>query len=75
MKRRVLVAGCGYVGAEVAARLAARGQEVFGLLRAGAGPDGVTMVHADLTSPASLAQLPEGITHLVYAAAASGFGE
>lgn len=76
MTRRVLVAGCGYVGAEVAARLAERGEEVFGLRRSdGPGPAGVVMIAADLTRAETLSALPTGITHVVYAAAATGFGE
>lgn len=73
---RVLVAGCGYVGSELAARLAADGHVTFGLRRrAGPLPDGVQPITADLCDRAALrAALAEvehgGIDAVVYAAAA-----
>lgn len=64
---RVLIAGCGDVGSRAARRLLARGSTVYGLRRsAGALPDGVEAVRADLGDTASLAALPEAIDQLVY---------
>ena len=64
---RVLLAGCGDVGLRVAQRLRARGDEVWGLRRGGAdaGMD-LHWLHADLGDPASLRDLPRGLTQLVY---------
>jgi nucleoside-diphosphate-sugar epimerase len=73
---RVLVAGCGYVGSELARQLAADGHVVYGLRRsAGALPEGVQRLAADLGDRAGLhAALAEvehgGIDAVVYAAAA-----
>lgn len=75
---RILVAGCGYVGSELAVRLAADGHAVFGLRRgARPPPDGVEALRADLCDRAGLrAALAEvehgGIDAVVYAAAADG---
>ena len=68
---RVLIAGCGYLGAEVARRLVARGDEVLALRRSDAPPpDGARAVRADLADPASLASaVPAGLDGVVYAAA------
>ncbi|MDQ3033141.1 MAG: NAD-dependent epimerase/dehydratase family protein, partial [Myxococcota bacterium] len=68
----VLIAGCGYVGAALASRLVAKGERVFGLRReAGALPEGVHAIAADLTDRASLV-LPPDIDRLVYAVAPDG---
>jgi nucleoside-diphosphate-sugar epimerase len=74
---RCLVAGCGYVGSALAARLAARGCEVFGLRRRPAGlPAGVVPVAADLSDRAGLAaRLPRGLDSAIYAAAADARDE
>jgi len=64
---RVLIAGCGDIGMRVAARLSGRGDAVWGLRRrppAHGGP--LRWVAADLSSAASLAGLPTGVTHLAY---------
>lgn len=67
--RRVLIAGCGDVGTRLALRLLARGAEVWGLRRSARPlPSGVQALRADLTDPATLRDLPRGITHVVYAA-------
>ncbi|MCB9597973.1 MAG: NAD-dependent epimerase/dehydratase family protein [Sandaracinaceae bacterium] len=72
--RAVLVAGCGYVGSALAARLASAGHTVFGLTRSPRElPDGVRAIQADLTSTASLrAAVPSDVEQVVFAAAASG---
>lgn len=73
---RALIAGCGFVGRELAAQLVARGDEAFGLARRPEGlPPGVVPLAADLTDPASLRSLPEGLDAVVYAAAASGYSD
>lgn len=64
---RVLIAGCGDVGARVAQLLHGSGNEVWGLRRSHAPlPDGVTLLQADLTNADSLRQLPERIDQVVY---------
>jgi len=74
---RCLIAGCGYVGSALAARLAAQGHEAFGLRRRPEGlPPGVTPVAADLTERSGLAaRLPDALDAVVYAAAADGRDE
>lgn len=72
---RVLIAGCGYVGSELAARLADVGHRVHGLRRRPHGlPAGVVPVAADLTRPETLVGLPEADV-VFYTAAADGPGE
>jgi nucleoside-diphosphate-sugar epimerase len=68
---RVLIAGCGYVGAALAARLAEDGHDVWGMRRDPSGlPGGVRPLAADLRDPASLAALPDALDHVFYTAAA-----
>lgn len=68
MTRRVLIAGCGYVGTALGLELARSGSEVWGLRRSASGmPAEIRPVEADLRDRGSLA-LPEGLTHVVYAA-------
>jgi nucleoside-diphosphate-sugar epimerase len=74
-RARCLVAGCGYVGAALAAQLRDAGHDVFGLKRQPAGlPDGVTPVLADLADArslaAALARIDGVLDIVVYAAAA-----
>jgi nucleoside-diphosphate-sugar epimerase len=70
---RVLIAGCGYLGAALGARLAAEGHAVFGLRRLPVGlPAGVVPIAADLGDSASLRRaLPGQLDAAVYAAAPS----
>ena len=69
----VLIAGCGYIGTALGARLAADGYTVWGLRRqARELPPGLHPVEADLTLPESLRALPRGIDVVFYTAAASG---
>ncbi|GAA0887913.1 NAD-dependent epimerase/dehydratase family protein [Rhodanobacter soli] len=68
MSERILLAGCGDLGERVAQRLHARGDEVWALRRQppARGGHGVHWLRGDLTDPASLHELPAGITRLVY---------
>ncbi|MFO8115807.1 MAG: NAD-dependent epimerase/dehydratase family protein [Halorubrum sp.] len=85
---RVVVVGCGYVGLELAAQLAARGHAVTGVRRSDAGLDAVEAVgdhpddgtegavdavRADATDPASLDVLPDADA-VVFAASSGGRG-
>ncbi len=67
--RRVLIAGCGYVGGRLAEMLVADGCTVWGLTRSGTRlPAGVRGVGADLGAPAGWPDLPDPIDALVFAA-------
>jgi len=73
---RILVAGCGYVGSALAARLADDGHAVWGLARRPRDlPAGVRPLAADLGDPAALADLPPGLDAVFYTAAAEEGGE
>ena len=68
--RRVLIAGCGYVGVRLASRLAREGASVFALRRGrGPLPVGVEPVVADLARIETLGSLPPRIDAVVYTAA------
>jgi len=70
---RVLIAGCGYVGAALGARLALAPHEVWGLRRRNASlPVGVRPIVADLAVPRSLRELPPRLDVVVYMASAGG---
>lgn len=59
MSARALVAGAGYVGAELARRLVAAGHDVTVLRRSAAPPPaGARAFRADLSAPGALAALP-----------------
>jgi nucleoside-diphosphate-sugar epimerase len=68
VSERILLAGCGDLGERVAQRLRARGDEVWALRRQppARGGHGIHWLRGDLTDPASLHELPAGITRLVY---------
>jgi nucleoside-diphosphate-sugar epimerase len=67
---RVLVVGCGYVGARLAALLVDDGAEVWGAKRDPTGlPPGVRPVAVDVTAPGSLSALPGTVDAVVYAVA------
>lgn len=71
--RRVLIAGCGYVGTALGRMLAADGGEVFGLRRSpGKLPDGIEPVLADLTDPSSLDALPTDLDAIAVTVSADG---
>ena len=70
---RVLIAGCGDVGGELARRLLADGHEVYGLRRrVHLLPAGVRPIAADLQDPDSLRAVPDGLDAVCYVAAADG---
>ena len=68
-----MIAGCGYVGTELAVRLVEEGHEVFALRRSEAAPvAGVTWLRIDLTDIDALRGLPPGIDLVCYSASAGG---
>lgn len=68
---RILIAGCGDVGGELARRLLADGHAVYGLRRRPHFlPEGVRPVAGDVRDPESLRALPDGLDVLCYTAAA-----
>ncbi len=68
---RILIAGCGFVGAALARRLASENHEVWGLRRSPEGlPPGVHPLAADLCQPESLRNLPPDIDFVFYTASA-----
>jgi len=76
LSERILIAGCGYVGSELARRLADHGHTVWGLRRSvDALPPGVRPFAADLSDPTSLTALPAHLDVVVYAASAHGFSD
>jgi nucleoside-diphosphate-sugar epimerase len=73
---RVLIAGCGDVGSALGLILAADGDQVLGLRRHPERlPAPIVPVRADLFTGDGLAAAAEGVTALVYAAAADGFSD
>ncbi|MDS4070410.1 MAG: SDR family oxidoreductase [Candidatus Competibacter sp.] len=73
---RILIAGCGDVGAALGLCLHADGHEIWGLKRHPADlPPEIRPLAADLTDPATLAALPPKLDYVVYCAAATGFSE
>jgi nucleoside-diphosphate-sugar epimerase len=73
---RILIAGCGYVGSELAGRLRRAGHTVYGLRRDTSRlPAGVQSVAADLGDMSSLRVLPAAIDFVFYTASASDYGE
>jgi nucleoside-diphosphate-sugar epimerase len=73
---RVLIAGCGYVGAVLGRALAEESHDVWGLRRRVAPlPGGILPVVADLGLAASLADLPPDLDYVFYMASPGGFEE
>ena len=70
---KILIAGCGYVGEELANLLLADGHEVWGLrrnprsLRAG-----IEVIAADLAQPEDLRDLPGGLDTVFYLVSPNG---
>lgn len=73
--KKILIAGCGDVGATLGLRLVEDGHQVFGLRRnVAALPSPLEAVAADLSEPATLRSLPE-VDWVYYSAAADGRDE
>lgn len=72
---RILIAGCGDLGTHVAKLLLSEhGNEVFGIRRtppAGDTQHDIHWIAANLTDAVSLRAIPQGITHIIFAAAPS----
>ena len=69
---RILIAGAGYAGLQLAKRLAQRDADVFALRRRpGQLPTGCESVVADLTQADGLSGIPSGLTGVAFCAAAS----
>jgi len=72
----ILIAGCGYVGTELAIRLRDVGHTVWCIRRSvDKLPEGVEALGGDLTKPASIPALPSSIDRVLYCAGAGGFEE
>lgn len=73
MKKNVLIAGCGYVGAELASQLlATQTCHVWGLKRnPGNLPAGITPVRGDISSTETLGKWPERIDYMIFSASAN----
>lgn len=70
--RRILIAGCGYVGGRLARLLAEAGARVYALRRSpGASVSGAATVHADLGDTRSLRKLPQPLHGVVFSAGPS----
>ncbi len=70
---RILIAGCGYVGSELAANLARERHEVWALRRSEApAPAGARAIRADLLDVDRLRALPSRIEIVFYTASAGG---
>lgn len=68
---RILIAGCGYVGAALGSLLAGEGHAVWGLRRrTELLPSEISPVRANLAEPESLARLPDRLDFIFYTAAA-----
>jgi len=74
--RRILIAGCGYVGGRLAELLTEAGATVFALRRSsGAAVSGAKAVRADLLDPQSLRELPQPLDGAVFSASPSAYDE
>jgi len=71
--RRVLIAGCGYVGIALGERLLRDGVQAIGMRRnVGALPEALDGVSADLTDVTSFSAIPAKITDVVITASPGG---
>lgn len=73
---QVVIAGCGYVGNELARMLLAEGHEVFGIRRdASHLAPGVRGIQGDLARPESLGPAPQRVEYAVFAVGADESSE
>lgn len=73
---RVLIAGCGDIGATLGLGLHADGHDVWGLRRnTGVLPSEIHPVRADLAIPEELGSLPPDVDAVIYIAAADAFDD
>ncbi|QBM18247.1 hypothetical protein MARI_23870 [Marinobacter sp. JH2] len=74
---RILVAGCGKLGGDMALALADHNAQVFGLRRSPEKvPAGITGIGADLTKPETLeGKLPEDLDIIIYCLTPSSYDE
>lgn len=71
MKKRVLIAGCGYVGSKLVELLANADYELYTINRSRRKPVACeTVIQLDLSKPDSFVAIPTDLTHIVYALAA-----
>jgi nucleoside-diphosphate-sugar epimerase len=71
--RKILIAGCGYIGTALGMRLTASGDRVWGLRRnIGKLPKAIQPLEADLTDAAAVAALKLDADAVVYCASAQG---
>ncbi len=74
--KRVMIAGCGYVGTEAGRMLVEKGIDVFGLKRNPETlPAFITPVHGDLEQPETLDNLPADLDAVVISVSAGSFDE
>lgn len=74
--KKILIAGCGDIGARLGLQLAAQGWKVYALRRNPAAlPARFFSIRADLTDPASLRALPGDADFVLYTATAASFDE
>ena len=79
VNHKCLVVGCGYVGLPLGKELVRQGHDVFGLRRsvlaaAEMKAAGITPLHADITQPDSLKNLPRDFDWVVNCSASGGGG-
>ena len=68
---QILIAGCGYLGEALAARLIGAGHAVWALRRPGGPfPEGAAPLPADLRAPESLSSIPANLDFVFYTAGA-----
>ena len=74
--RRILIAGCGYVGLKAGTLLTQQGHDVFGLRRSWEEkPRGISPVTGDLLDPETLLNIPDDLDDVVITVSADGFSE
>ena len=73
---RILIAGCGHIGAQTGLQLHNKGHKVFGLKRnVSSIPSEINPIGADISQPVDAGVLPTNIDQVIYILAASGFNE